>query len=189
MKKDDLLGKLDIDITVSTAEDNAAKSQEISFMMQTLGQTMGPEMMYPILANWAEMTRQPQLAEQFRNYEPKPDPFQEQMKQVELEKAQLANKLLEAQIQGLYASSQEDMADKVEKIAKAHLIDAQTGKLLADTDLVNEKVDTESLRFLKEEQSTAHQEKMAEKEFDRLSNLDSLVMQKQLGDKVLGVLN
>ena len=37
IRRDDLQGRIDIDLTISTAEDNAAKAQELSFLLQTVG--------------------------------------------------------------------------------------------------------------------------------------------------------
>ncbi len=42
IRRDDLNGRIDIDMAVSTAEDNAAKAQELAFMIQTMGPNEDP---------------------------------------------------------------------------------------------------------------------------------------------------
>jgi hypothetical protein len=83
---DDLDGSVDIEIQVSTAEDNEAKAQKLSFLLQTLGPEMDQGMRNIVMSRIAKLQRMPDLAEQMATYKPEPDPFVEKMKMLEMKK-------------------------------------------------------------------------------------------------------
>ena len=102
VRRDDLEGLVDIDITISTAEDNAAKAQELSFLLQTLGPNEDPAIRREIMADIMELMRMPEQAKRIREFQPQPDPMQEQMKKIQLENAILENEKLKADIADKY---------------------------------------------------------------------------------------
>ena len=182
IRRDDLDGRVDIDISISTAEDNNAKVQELSFLLQTVGPGEDPAIRREIMADIYELSRMPDQAKRMRDYQPQPDPVEDQMKQMAVAKAQLENQLLGAQIEAALASSKEDMADQLEKIAKSELIKAQTRKMHTESDL-------KDLTFLKEDnqyQETLDYEKDAR---DKQHQLEMMLLQRQLGgrDEQIGV--
>ena len=181
VRRDDLEGKVDIEITVSTNEDNAAKAQEITFMVQTLGQTMSDEMRYKMLAQWADLTKQPELAKEYREWQaPEPSETQMRMEAAAVRRAELENKKLEADIMNIMSRAGENEIDARKKSAEALLKEAQAK-------LTSEKADIESLKFLKEDAGVAHQEAMEKLEHNRLTNLDMAAFQAMQGDKNIGV--
>lgn len=181
IRRDDLEGRTDLDISVSTSEDNKAKADEITFMLQTQGQQMGDEMQYKMLAQWADLTKQPELAKVYRDWTPpEPDPMEVAAKEAEVRRMQLENKKLEAEIAQMFASVGEDEADRAEKFAAAELKKAQTRKL-------NSEADLKDMEFLEKDEGVAHKQEMEKKEFDRLSDLDKMVLQRDAGDKNIGV--
>ena len=98
IKREDLKGNFDIIIDISTPEVDAAKAQDMGFMLQTMGPTMAPAMSQMILADIADLKRMPELAEKIRTYQPQPDPFEEQMKQLQLAKIQKEIAKLDSEI-------------------------------------------------------------------------------------------
>lgn len=88
IKRDDLAGNIDIDIQVSTSDDNTTKAQELGFMMQTMGQSMDVGMRNLIMSEIARLHKMPDLAKKIEEYQPQPDPYVEQMKQLEMQKLQ-----------------------------------------------------------------------------------------------------
>ena len=183
IKRDDLDGKVDLEIKVSTTEDNAAKAQEIAFMVQTLGQTMSEEMRYKMLAQWADLTKQPELAKEYREWTPpEPDPMEQQMKQAAFEKVMLENEKLKAEIQDRYARADENVQDREYKAWKTETEKAKARKMNSDADLTD-------LNFIKSDEGTDHRDKMEIKEFERQRDLDTLAFQKLYGgkDEQLGV--
>jgi len=166
IRRDDLEGNIDIEITVSTNEDNAAKAQEITFMLQTQGQDMSDEMKYKMLAQWADLTKQPELAQEYRSWQP-PQPTETQMRMeaAAVRKVELENMKLEAEINDRNARAQENQIDAFAKEAKARKEMASARKIESEADRID-------LDFLERDSGIAHARKMEEKEFDRLSKLD-----------------
>ncbi len=156
IKRDDLKGQIDIDIEVSTAEDNAAKADELSFMMQTGQQTLNPGVLKIIQAKIFRLKKMPDLAKQIEEYQPKPDPYIEEMKRWELEK-------LKAEVFERRSRTVENETDVYAKKAKAGLDEAKTQQIGSDTDL-------KDLDFTRKADGTEFAEKMAEKAHDRDSN-------------------
>lgn len=180
IKRDDLQGRIDIDITISTQEDNNAKSQELSFLLQTLGNNLPFEMTQLIMSNIAKLSRMPDLEKQIKEYQPQPDPMQQQMQQIQMQKAMLEIEKLRAEIADRYARAGENEVDREYKAWKAEVEKAKARKIGSEAD----KLD---LEFLKDDAGINHQRDMEKKEFDRLANLDVLAAQKMMGDDNLGV--
>ena len=189
IRRDDLAGRVDIDLSISTAEDNAAKSQELSFLLQTLGPSEDPAIRRDIMADIMGLMRMPEQEKRMREYKPEPDPMQEQLKQIELERLTLANDETRAKIESLRASSQEDIADEAEKLAKARKLNAESALKEAQTSKVLSEKDKLDLDFLKSDEGVSHQEKLELEEQKRRANLDSMAFQASQDDKAIGVIN
>ena len=202
VRKDDLDGKIDIDITISTAEDNAAKSQELSFLLQTLGPNEDPAVRRGIMADIMELMRMPDQAKRIREYQPQPDPVQEQLKQLELQKLMLENERLKADIADKYARAGENEIDAGLKQAKMEVEKAKARSLhsKADIDDLNFVKTDEDIDYLhKTEEETKkhndklqledlkHQQKMQQDYAKHLANVEQLLIQQQAGDSALGV--
>lgn len=92
VRRDDLAGHFDLRLSISTAEEDARKAEDLGFMMQTVGPNMDLGFQKIIWADIARLKKMPDLAEQVENYEPQPDPLEQAMKQKQME-------LLDAQIE------------------------------------------------------------------------------------------
>src|SRR5699024_2992542 len=75
VRRDDLAGNFDITLTISTAEADNATAEELAFMLQTMGDKLGQDVMKMILAKIATLRKMPDLAKEIENYAPEPDPF------------------------------------------------------------------------------------------------------------------
>ena len=146
IKRDDLKGQIDIEIEVSTSEDNDAKAQKLSFLLQTLGQEMDQGMRNMLMGQISKLTRLPDLAEAIENYEPQPDPFVEQMKQLELEMKQV-------EIMERKSRAMENEVDMINKMTQAKLNEARTQDLLSSRDI-------KDLDFARTADGTVHAENM-----------------------------
>ena len=158
IRRDDLEGNIDIDIEVSTAEDNTAKAQELGFLMQTMGQSMDAGMRNLIMSEIARLHKMPDLAKQIKEYQPQPDPYVERMKQLEMAK-------LQAEIAERQSRAQENGIDMEVKSAKAERDRASARE-------IHSKADMTDLTFLERESGVDQEKKLQEKEHDRLSKLD-----------------
>jgi len=98
IRRDDLAGDFDLVLTISTAEADNASAEELAFMLQTMGDKMGPKIMQTILAKIATLRKMPDLAKMLEDYAPEPDPMQQEMQQLEIEykKAEIAKIMAEA---------------------------------------------------------------------------------------------
>lgn len=181
VKRDDLEGKVDIDISISTAEDNAAKSQELSFLLQTLGNTVPFDITKSIMANILDLMRMPEQAKEMRSYQPQQDPMEEQMRQLQLQNLQLENAKLQSEISKNTSASQENEVDQRLKLAKAMVEENKARKLGSEAD----KLD---LSFLKEDNNIDHMNKMELEELKYKLNIAQMQLQKQYNDTNIGVM-
>ena len=130
VKKDDLAGNFDLRLSISTAEEDNNKAEQLAFLLQTVGPNSDPEMMKMILSDIAKLRKMPDLAKRIESYQPQPDPLaqEEAMLRVELLKAQIAKE--NAQAMSYQSGAQLDMA-------KAGTEQVKQGNLQSDTDLKN----------------------------------------------------
>ncbi len=180
VRRDDLEGRVDIEISISTFEDNQAKSQELSFLLQTLGNTMPGEFTQLVLAEIVRLGRMPELEHKIRTFQPKPDPMAEQAKQIEMEKMMLENEKLKADIADKYARAGENEVDRVLKEQKAQVEAAKARKLSSDADIAD-------LRYLKEDNQYDRLISNEDFERKRMHDLDMVAIQKMAGDTNIGM--
>lgn len=130
VRRDDLAGNFDLELSISTAEEDNNKAQELAFMLQTMGNNMDPAMSKMILSDIARLRKMPDLAKRIEEYEPQPDPLMQEKLQLEVEllKAQLANE--QAQTQQYLATAQLNQA-------KVGTEQVKQGNLQSDTDQKN----------------------------------------------------
>lgn len=156
INRDDLKGAIDIQIEVSTSEANSSKAQELSFLLQTLGQSMDQGMKNLLMGQIAKLNKMPDLAKQLEEYQPKPDPFVEEMKQLEKKK-------LEAEIKERESRAEENVVDMRLKNANAALAEARALMIGSDKDLKDQE-------FVDNESGKNFNEKMIEKGHDRATS-------------------
>lgn len=180
IRKDDLGGKVDIDISISTREDNEAKVQQLSFLLQTLGSGEDPAIRRQLMSDIYELSRMPEEAKRMREYQPEPDPMQEKA----LRKVDLENAKLEAEIRALEASAGEDEMDAKAKEAKMMVDLAKARKLESDADRVD-------LDYVEKDNGFREQYDSQEKDKDRMHQVRMAEIQKILGgpNEQIGVQN
>lgn len=187
IRRDDLAGNVDIDITISTAEDNSMKMQELTFLLQTLGNTLPFELTQKILAQIARLSRQPELEKDVAGFKPQPDPMAEQTKQLEMAKLQAEVQYLQARAYALHAGAGEDDADKAEKMAQAELKRAQARKLMSEADNLDLKYVADDGQVKHQEdidkENLKHQQKLELEDMKRLARLDEMAFQIKYGHK------
>lgn len=180
VRRDDLSGAIDIDITVSTAEDNAAKAQELSFLLQTIGPSEDPMIRRLLMSEILELMRMPEKAKMLREYQPEADPVQEQLKELEIERIRNENLLIQAKIATEQAKAQEFAYNLQLLSAKASTEQSRARNIDSDTDL-------KDLTFVMKDEGVDELNKQAEFSRKRGHDLDMAVLQKQLGDTNIGV--
>lgn len=98
VKREDLAGEFDLQVDISTAEIDNAKSQDLGFMLQTLGPSADPEERKIILSEIARLKRMPELAKKIENFQPTPDPIQQQLAQLEVQMKQKEIEKIQSEI-------------------------------------------------------------------------------------------
>jgi len=172
IRRDDLNGKIDIDISISTAEDNSAKSQQLSFLLQTLGNTVPFEFTQLILADIAKLSRMPDLEKKLIDFKPQANPMQD----IEMQKAKLENALLEARAFNEHMQGKENEIDRQLKEAKTLVEKARARNLEAGADVAD-------LNYMKENLGLGHQERLELEELRNKLNVQQMLIQKRLDPK------
>lgn len=196
IRRDDLEGNIDIDISISTAEDNSAKAQELSFLLQTMGPNQDFEINKLLMGEIARLSRMPDLEKKIMAHQPQPDPMAEQAKQLEMAKMQLEIELMKAEIRDRNARAGENEIDAQVKLAKMETEKAKARKLASESDKIdldflksNEGIDEANKRELDDQKYMRdRQAQVEDREAGRLHELDKIALQemvkpKQQGDK------
>jgi len=153
IRRDDLEGRIDIAIEISTAEDNAAKTQELSFLLQTVGPNEDPAIRRELMANIMELMRMPDKAKKLREYQPQPNPIEEELRQLELEHLRLKNRNLAMEAQVLEGSIRGTTPDALLKQKRAEAEAMKARKLDSEADLLD-------MRFLQEDSQLPYKQKL-----------------------------
>jgi len=99
IRREDLQGNFDLKVDISTAEIDDAQAKDLTFMLQTIGNTLDPSFTTMLLAEIARLKKMPELEQRLRTWKPEPDPLAEQLKQLQVEEQQLKNEELRSQIE------------------------------------------------------------------------------------------
>jgi hypothetical protein len=158
VRRDDLTGAQDIKLSISTAEADNEKAQELAFMLQTTGNNMDIEMMKIVLSDIARLRKMPELAKRFEEFQPTPDPLAQK-------KAELEIALLKAQVFNEQAKGRENAVDVDLKTAKTETEKAKTRNLHSVSD-------KEDLDFLEKEAGIPHAREMEKADQKRVADLD-----------------
>lgn len=103
IQREELAGNFDLEVDISTAEADAAKAQDLSFVLQTIGPNSNPQVVMKILAEIVKLKRMPDLAKDIENFKPEPSPEEVALQQAELRKAEAEAAEAEAKVQLIYA--------------------------------------------------------------------------------------
>ena len=164
VRRDDLVGNFDLALDVSTAEQDNAKSEELSFILQTLGNNVDPSFSQIVLSEICRLKHMPELAERIANFEPKPDPIAEKLKELQVQLAEVQLQKVQAEIQKLGADTQLNSAK-----AQTEAVNAQVRPMEVQMEMdMNEAkntlnralADKHNLDYLQEIQGVKHKQAM-----------------------------
>ena len=147
VRRDDLIGQFDLSLGIATAEENDSKSKQLAFLLQTIGNNMGQEINQLILSQIAELSKMPDLAKQIKDYQPQPDPMQQQMQELEMAYKQ-------AEIELLKSQAQENLAKSQVHGAKVPVEQARAQSLQGDAD-------NKALDFAQKDSGVAHERELS----------------------------
>ena len=112
VRREDLPGNFDLKIDISTAEVDNAKAENLSFMLQTLGNKIDPTITYRLLSEIAALKRMPRLAHELKNYKPEPSPAEVELQRLAIEKARAEVAHIQSQIDLNNAKAAEALASR-----------------------------------------------------------------------------
>jgi len=180
IRRDELIGEFDLKIDVSTPEKDEETANKLNMLLQTNAANMDPMEARIYRAKIAKLWKQPDLAKAIESYEPTPDPAQQELQALALQKAKL--ELLEVQkrieemdsrILERISRTEENGTDRITKTAEAELSYAKAEKLRAETDILD-------MEFL----DTATGDKYARERIERtdkhLQEVDKLITKAQV---------
>lgn len=130
IRRDDLAGNFDLRLSISTAEEDDNRAQELGFLLQTSGPNMDPDLHKIVLSEICKLRKMPDLAQRISKYEPKPNPVAQKMQELEIAK-------IEAEIADIQAKTQKTLVDAGLSEAKTGTEMVKQGQIKADTDLTN----------------------------------------------------
>ncbi|MBD3795381.1 MAG: chromosome partitioning protein ParB [Epsilonproteobacteria bacterium] len=162
IKRDDLNGDYDLNLSISTAESDNNKAQELAFMLQTTAQSSDPEEVRMIRAEIARLRKMPELAKRIEDFKPQVDPMQQRMQELQVA-------MLEAQVKNEIAKAGENAVDIELKRAKTQSELAKAGKVNSEKDLNDQK-------FLAEDSGINHVKELEKQNTQRLGKLDEIAM-------------
>lgn len=130
IRRDDLAGNFDLRLSISTAEEDDNRAQELGFLLQTSGPNMDPDLHKIVLSEICKLRKMPDLAQRIIKYEPKPNPVAQKMQELEIAK-------IEAEIADIQAKTQKTLVDAGLSEAKTGTEMVKQGQIKAETDLTN----------------------------------------------------
>jgi hypothetical protein len=169
IKRDDLAGNFDLKLSISTAEDDNQKAEELSFLLQTTAQTSDPEEVRMIRAEIARLRKMPDLAKRIEEYQPQRDPLADK-------EAELRIQLLEAQVQTERAKTQSHGATAALDQAKALTEQARARHYNSGSDL-------KDLEFVETDTGTAQERKLQQAGAQARSNMGLEILKHNLSNK------
>ncbi|MCD1628473.1 hypothetical protein [Marinobacter shengliensis] len=127
VRREELEGEFDLKLSISTAEEDDKKAQEIAFMLQTMGNNIDFSIMKILLGKLYRLRKMPDVAKAIEEFEPQPDPMQQQLQQLQMYK-------LQAEIAEIAANTSTKETQAILNQAKAITEQAKAAYISADTD-------------------------------------------------------
>lgn len=141
-----------------------------------MGTDEDPEIRKMLRVEHLRLMKLPEAAKKLEDYQPQPDPMQEQAKKLEMERLALENEKLKADIADKYARAGENEVDKEYKAWKAEVEKAKARKLASEADLAD-------LKYLKDDNQYDRELDTEKFERQRQHDLDMMVIQNRFGGK------
>ena len=177
IKRDDLAGDFDLEVDISTAEVDDAKSKDLSFILQTIGPNAGQELMLTVLAEIADLKRMPDLAQKLRSYKPEVSPEQQELLKLEVEEKRALVAKINSEVALNNAKAEESMSKK--DALDLNYVEQDTGTHHA-RDMERMKAQAEGNQNLQITKALT----TAKKEGEQSPDLDAAIGFNQLSDKL-----
>ena len=158
VRREELNGEFDLELTISTAEEDDAKAKELAFMLQTMGNNVDFSVTKKILVEMFRLRKMPTLANEIEQYEPQPDPMEQQMQQLQLQEMQAKIELLQSQAQ--------------ENQAEAGLDQMKAQQLQVNAEKASIEADKMALDHVEQEEGVTHEREMQKQGAQARANIE-----------------
>lgn len=169
VRRDDLAGNFDLKLSISTAEEDNNKAEQLAFMYQTTAPNGDADMNKMMLSEIFRLRKMPDLAHKVETYQPQPDPIAQ-------ERMMLENELLKAQIAKEQALAQA-------ALATAGLNSAKVGTEQAKAEHLQSQADINNLDFVEQETGTKQERDLQKIGEQARSQMGLKAMDMQMQDK------
>lgn len=115
VRREDLKGNFDMKVDIVTPEIEESKAQDLSFLLQTLGNTVDFGVTRSILVKIAKLKSLPDLAKQLEEYAPAPDPVAQKMQELQLLKLEVEIQETQSKIALNRAKAENELAEAEQK--------------------------------------------------------------------------
>lgn len=183
VRRDDLAGNFDIELSISTGEEDNKKAEELAFMLQTTGNNMDFGLRNMILSDIARLRKMPAVAKRIEEYKPAPNPIEE-------EKAKLENEHIRAQIEKERALAQKHISEAVageqrgmKDNAQATLNESKAITEKAKVRNLNSESDKKDLDYLNKYSGKTHQQEIEKQDNKAINDMDTLMLKTQKDNK------
>lgn len=166
IRRDELQGEFDLIIDVSTPEKDEDTANKLNMLLQTNAASMDPAEARIYRAKIAKLWKQPDMAKAIESYEPQPDPLQQELQQLAIQKAKLELLEVQKRIEEMDSRIVERVSRSAENEIDVAMKEAKTKESLARADLYMEQADALAMEFVKDSTGQKRAEHEMDKEFD-----------------------
>jgi len=191
IRREDLQGEFDLVVEISTPEKDNDTAEKLMKMLQTNQANMDPGLQKIFYGDLLRLWKMPDAAKAVEEYEPQPDPAEEEMKQLQLNNMKMEQQKLTMEV-ALLAKSIEEADSRIAernsraaenlqsdtqlKAAKAEVEIAKADKLRSETDEIDRQ-------FVDAQTGVTRQREFEDKEHARLAKMDELAFAHQKEEK------
>jgi len=165
INRDDLGGDFDLRVQVSTPERDQDQAEKIMKLMQTNAANMDQEIVKMHYVKMAELWKLEDLAMAVQEYQPQPDPKQEQLAELQIEEQKLKNAILMKELEDLDSKITERVSRAAGNTGDSDLTAAKTEQALALTDKLKSETDILDQSFLYLQSGKSRQEDVEDQEY------------------------
>lgn len=166
VKRDDLQGDFDLTVQVSTPEKDEDQANKIMTLMQTNAANMDPNIAKLHYIKMAELWKLDDLASAVEEYQPQPDPAQQELMQLQIEEQKLKNALAQKQLEDFDSKIFERLSRTDENAnGDAALKAAKAEQALATAAKINEESDILAATFLEIQTGMKREREIEDQEF------------------------
>jgi hypothetical protein len=168
--RDDLEGRFDFNVEISTPEKDGEQANRIMTLMQTNAASQSPETVKMMYVKMLELWKMPEEAQAIREQQPPPpDSRQERMLDLQIQEQELKNGLIFKQIEAEDSKIFERMS-RVDENLKADIAkkQAEALKATAAADKMNIEVDIATQAFIDMDSGKKREEDLEDRELDAI---------------------